>query len=164
VLAYPGSPEPIKFGERGEHGAIVVTVRDDGSLEVESVALAHTRLLDVNVPLDDAADEGAVIAACDRALAPFGRNDYVRATLLGTVQHGTRVDRLMLAERCGTQLGALDVIDRSIVADYADIAREPNVRGRAVAELLAAADGGDEDARRALALVIQAFDGAEIAP
>ena len=59
---------------------------------------------------------------------------------------------------------ALDLIDRSVIADYEAIAHESNVRGRAVAELLAAADGGDEDARRALALVVAAFDGAEIAP
>jgi hypothetical protein len=30
--------------------------------------------------------------------------------------------------------------------------------------LLAAANAGDDDARRALALVVAAFDGAEIAP
>jgi DNA repair exonuclease SbcCD nuclease subunit len=154
VFAYPGSPEPIKFGERGEHGALVVTVRDDGAVDVESVPVA----------LDDAGDEAAVIAACERALAGLGRADFVRATLRGTVQHGTRVDRTMLIERCAAQLGALDVIDRSAVADYGAIAHESNVRGRAVAELLAAADAGDEDARRALAFVVTAFDGAEIAP
>jgi DNA repair exonuclease SbcCD nuclease subunit len=164
VFAYPGSPEPVKFGERGDHGALVVTVRDDGAVEVESAPIARTRLLDLDVALDDAPDEGAVIAACERALAPYGRSDFVRVTLRGTVQHGTRIDRALLVERAGTQLGALDVIDRSMVADYATIAHESNVRGRAVAELLAASEGGDEDARRALALVVTAFDGAEITP
>jgi DNA repair exonuclease SbcCD nuclease subunit len=164
VFGYPGSPEPVKFGERGNHGALVVEVHGDGTVAVESVPIARTQLLDVNVPLDDAADESAVIAACERALAPFGRSDFVRATLLGTVQHGTRIDRTMLIERLGAQVGALDVIDRSVTADYAEIARESNVRGRAVAELLAAADAGDDTARRALALVVAAFDGAEIAP
>jgi DNA repair exonuclease SbcCD nuclease subunit len=164
VFAYPGSPEPVKFGERGDHGALVVTVHDGGGIEIESVPLARTRLLDVTISLDDAADESTVIAACEAALAPYGRSDYVRATLRGSVQHGTRVDRAVLTERAGAQLGALEVIDRSAVADYARIAHESNVRGRAVAELLAAADGGDEDARRALALVVAAFDGVDIAP
>jgi hypothetical protein len=80
------------------------------------------------------------------------------------VQHGTRIDRALLIERAGLQLGALELIDASVIADYATIAREPNVRGRAVAELLAAAEGGDADARRALALVVAAFDGVEIVP
>jgi hypothetical protein len=121
-------------------------------------------LLDVTIAIDEAADEGAVIAACERALEPYGRNDYVRATLRGMVQQGTRVDRALLAERTGAHLGALDLLDRSVIADYAAIARESNVRGRAVSELLAAADAGDEDSRRALALVVAAFDGVEIAP
>jgi DNA repair exonuclease SbcCD nuclease subunit len=164
VFAYPGSPEPVKFGERGDHGALVVTVRDDGAIDLESVPLAHTRLLDVTIALDDAGDEAAVIAACEAALQPYGRGDYVRATLRGTVQHGTRIDRALLTERAGAQLGALELIDHSAVADYARIAHESNVRGRAVAELLAASQAGDEDARRALALVVAAFDGVDIAP
>lgn len=162
AFAYPGSPEPIKFGERGNHGALVVDVRDDGSVNVESVPLARTQLVDVTIPLDDAADESAVIAACERALGDYGRADFIRATLTGTVQQGTRVDRQLLAERTGNHLGGLDLSDRSIVADYAELAREQNVRGRAVAELLAASAGGDDAARRALALVVQAFDGADM--
>ncbi|HEV8020749.1 MAG TPA: metallophosphoesterase [Candidatus Lustribacter sp.] len=164
VFAYPGSPEPIKFGERGEHGALVVTVNDDASIAIESVPIARTHLIDVSISIDDAGDESAVIVACERALGSYGKNDFVRATLRGTVQQGTRVNRALLAERAGAGLGALDLVDRSVIADYAAIAHESNVRGRAVAELLAAADGGDEDARRALALVVAAFDGAEIAP
>jgi exonuclease SbcD len=163
VFAYPGSPEPVKFGERGEHGALVVTVRDDASVGIESVPLARTRLLDVAVSIDDAGSESEIIAACERALGSFGKHDYVRATLRGTVQHGTRVDRVLLTERTGAGLGALFFVDRSVIADYAAIAHESNVRGRAVAELLAAADAGDDDARRALALVVAAFEGAEIA-
>jgi len=139
-------------------------VHDDASIALESVPIARTRLVDLAIGLDDAPDEGAVIAACERALEPYGRDDYVRATLRGSVQYGTRVDRTLLNERLGTQLGALDVIDRTVAADYAAIAHESNVRGRAVAELLAASEAGDEDARRAMALVVAAFDGAEIAP
>ena len=164
VFAYPGSPEPVKFGEQGEHGALIVTVRDDASIGVEAVAIARTRLLDVSINVDDAGDESALIATCERALESFGKNDYVRATLRGTVQQGTRVDRALLSERAGAHLGALDLLDRSVIADYAAIAHESNVRGRAVAELLAAADGGDEDARRALAFVVAAFNGVEITP
>ena len=44
VLAYPGSPEPIKFGERGEHGALVVSVHDDATIAIEAVPIARTPL------------------------------------------------------------------------------------------------------------------------
>lgn len=160
VFAYPGSLEPIKFGERDVHGALVVTI-DGPKVQLEHVPLARTRLADVDVTLDGAGDESAVLAACERALATYGPADYVRATLHGAVEPGTRIDRGLIVERCGAGLGALEVVDKTLQADYAALARQLNVRGRAIAELLASED---PDAQRALALVVAAFEGAEIRP
>ncbi|HEX3549697.1 MAG TPA: metallophosphoesterase [Candidatus Elarobacter sp.] len=162
-LAYPGSPEPIKFGERGAHGALVITVAR-GHVSVEAVELARTRLADVDVPLDDAASEPAVLAAVESALAPYGRDDYLRVRLCGTVAPGTRVDRDLIADRFGAAVGAIAVTDETLAADYARIAHEPNVRGRAVADLLARAEGGDADARAALRYAVGAFAGTELRP
>ncbi|GAC1416007.1 MAG: DNA repair exonuclease [Candidatus Velthaea sp.] len=163
VLAYPGSPEPIKFGERGRHGALVVRV-GHARVEIEPVEIARTRLIDLDIRLEGASSEHAVIAAIEDALAPYGGDDFLRVRLQGAIERGTRIDREMLAERCGTNLGALDVLDKTIAADYAALAREPNVRGHAIGDLLAAAKGGDADAERALAFVVAAFEGAAIAP
>ena len=157
-LAYPGSPEPIKFGERGAHGALVMTV-EHGRVAFEAVQLARTRLVDLDVPLDDAASEHAVLATLERALAPYGRDDYLRVRLQGTVAPGTRVDRDLIADRFGSGLGAIEVNDDTVAADYAAIAREPNVRGRAVADLLARAEAGDADARVAVRYAVPAFSG-----
>jgi DNA repair exonuclease SbcCD nuclease subunit len=158
VLAYPGSPEPIKFGERGDHGALVVTVHD-GAVTLEPVPIARTRLLDLDVSLDGAADEGVVLWRVGEALQACGGNDFVRLTLHGTLEPGTRVDTALIADRSGTGLGSLDLVDRTAVADYAALAREATVRGRAVAELLASRD---PDAPAALRLIASAFDGREI--
>lgn len=162
-LAYPGSPEPIKFGERGTHGALVATIAG-GRVTLEPVSLARTRLVDLDVALDDAPSEHAAIAALEAALAPYGRDDYLRVRLQGTVAPGTRIDRELLAERCGAALGALELLDDTVAADYAALAREPNVRGRAIADLLARAERGDADARAALRYAASAFEAAEIAP
>jgi DNA repair exonuclease SbcCD nuclease subunit len=162
-LAYPGSPEPIKFGERGSHGALIVTI-DGGRVAFEPVELARTRLIDLDVTLADAASEHAVLATIETALQPFGREDYVRLRLEGTTARGTRVDRDLIADRFGDALGALDVSDATIAADYAALAHEPNVRGRAIDDLLKLADAGDDDARAALRYVVAAFDGTEPAP
>jgi DNA repair exonuclease SbcCD nuclease subunit len=163
ILAYPGSPEPIRFGERGEHGALVATI-DAGAARVEVVPLARTRLVECEVRLDRAVSESAVIAALESALAPMGGGDYVRARLIGTVAPGTRIDPELLADRCGPRTAALEIVDETRSADYAALAREPNVRGYAVRELLARCAKGDADAERALALTVAAFDAAEIAP
>jgi len=162
-LAYPGSPEPIKFGERGAHGALVVTL-EAGAIAIETVELARTRTIDLDVALDDAGSEHAVLSALERALHPYGGDDFLRVRLSGTIAPGTRIDRDLIADRFASSLGALDLRDATIAADYAAIAREPNVRGRAVADLLALAEGGDEDARAALRLTVAVFAGSELRP
>jgi DNA repair exonuclease SbcCD nuclease subunit len=162
-LAYPGSPEPIKFGERGAHGALVVTV-DAGAIAIETVELARTRTIDLDVSLDDAASEHAVLAALEHALQQYGNGDYLRLRLVGTIAPGTRIDRDLIADRFASSLGALELRDATVTADYAAIAHEPNVRGRAVADLLALVANGDEDARAALRYTVAAFAGGEIKP
>jgi exonuclease SbcD len=163
ILAYPGSPEPIKFGENDSHGALVVSVKGT-HVFVEPVAMARTRLIDVDVRLDGATSEHAVIAALEKALAKYGSADYVRARLQGAIEHGTRIDTETLADRCGTLLGALEIIDKTIVPDFAMLAREPNVLGHVVGDLLIRSREGDADAERALRYVVAAFEGADIAP
>jgi exonuclease SbcD len=163
ILAYPGSPEPIRFGERGTHGALVITIAG-GRVRVEAVPLARTQLVECDVRLDGATNERAVLAALESALEGYGSTDYVRARLHGTVARGTRIDRDLLVERCGARLGALELVDKTIAADYARLAREPNVRGHVVRDLLARTATGDADAERALAYVVAAFEGEEIAP
>ena len=162
-LAYPGSPEPIKFGERGAHGALVLRA-EGGAVTLEAVALARTRLVDLDVTLADAGSEHAILAALEAALAPYGRDDYLRVRLLGTIASGTRVAADLIADRFGDGVGALAVHDATIAADYAALAREPNVRGRAIEDLLKLAAGGSDDARSALRAVVAAFDGLEPVP
>jgi hypothetical protein len=142
----------------------VVTIAS-GRVRVEAVALARTRLIETDVRVDGAGTERAVMAAIDSALAAYGNTDYIRIRLQGAVAPGTRIDRDLLAERCGTQFAALEVIDRTFAADYADLARQPNVRGHVVRDLLERTRTGDDpDAERALRYVVAAFEAEEIAP
>ncbi len=163
VLAYPGSPEPIRFGEGGNHGALVISVVA-GGVRAEAVPIAQTRLPEVDVRVDGATSERAVIAAVDAAVESYGRSDYVRVRLMGAVSPATRIDRTLLADRCGAPLAALEIIDRTVSADYAALARQPNVRGHVVSDLLGRSQAGDPDADRALAYLVAAFEGSEIAP
>lgn len=162
-LAYPGSPEPIKFGERGEHGALVVTL-DGAHARIEPVRVARTRLVDLDVALDDAGSEYEVIGALERALADFGRDDYARVRLTGSIAPGTRVDVAALAERVGDALGAIELRDETAAFDYETLAQEPTVRGRAIADLLERAGRGDDDARAALRYAAAAFADGEVVP
>jgi DNA repair exonuclease SbcCD nuclease subunit len=167
VFAYPGSPEPIKAGERGTHGALVVTVTGS-AISCSQLPIARTRAVDCDCDVTDASSEPAVLAALERTLAGFGPSDYVRVRLTGTVPAGTRIDRELIADRFGENLGALTVDDATVAADYAALALEPTVRGRVIRELLEIARTADvaraADADRALRLCAAAFEAAEIAP
>jgi DNA repair exonuclease SbcCD nuclease subunit len=167
LFAYPGSPEPVKFGETGTHGALVMTI-DHGSVALQAFETAHTRLLDLACDLGGATSEHDVIARTERALDGCGANDYVKLSLTGIVAPGTRVDPELLCERLGASIGALEVDDRTISCDYDALAGEPTVRGRVVSDLLETARGSDPEraaeAERALRYAVAAFEGTPIVP
>jgi DNA repair exonuclease SbcCD nuclease subunit len=167
VFAYPGSPEPIKAGERGAHGALLVAI-EGGMLAVTPLPIARTRVVECECDISEATNEHAVFGALERSLAEFGPRDYVRVRLTGAVASGTRIDRELLVDRFGDALGSLTLDDATVSADYAALALEPTVRGRVVRELLEIARHADAgraaDAEYALRLCAGAFEGAEIAP
>ncbi|MGH7707011.1 MAG: metallophosphoesterase family protein [Vulcanimicrobiaceae bacterium] len=167
-LAYPGSPEPIKFGERGNHGVLVVRIEGD-SVEVTPIETARTRLLDVGCDLGGAAHEPAVLGRIGKALAECTRDDFVRLRLTGAVERGTRIDPATIDAKFGSTVGALAIDDATIQYDFAACAAEPTVRGRVTRELLAAAQGADARsagiAAAALRYALAAFEAnAEIVP
>jgi DNA repair exonuclease SbcCD nuclease subunit len=159
ILAYPGSPEPIKFGENDVHGALLVTI-DGGHVEIEPFVTARTRLVELTCALDGVTNENGALAALEASLAQYGIHDYVRVRLSGSVEIGTRIDTDLMGERFGASLGSLTIADATVSHDYAAIAREPTVRGHVVSDLLAR---GEESAA-ALRYALAAFDGTEIAP
>jgi DNA repair exonuclease SbcCD nuclease subunit len=159
VFAYPGSPEPIKFGERNVHGALLVEVAGERA-NVTPFATARTRLLEYACDLSGVTSEHGAFAKLEPLLAECGRDDYVRLSLHGGVAPGTRLDTALMAERLGASLGSLAIEDGTVAHDYASIAREPTVRGHVVRDLL---ERGPE-AETALKYALAAFEGSEIAP
>jgi DNA repair exonuclease SbcCD nuclease subunit len=167
VFAYPGSPEPIRFGEGSGHGALAIAI-DGSSVDVRSVPTARTRLVDLSCDLTGVAHEHAAFERMMPVLGGCGADDYVRLRLTGVVADGTRLDRTLIEDHFVTSLGSLEIIDETRAHDYDSIAREPTVRGHVVRDLLASSrQENSEEARvaeAALRYAVAAFDGTEIAP
>jgi DNA repair exonuclease SbcCD nuclease subunit len=167
VLAYPGSPEPIKFGEGPGHGALALRI-EGGAIDVRPIPIARTRMVDLNCDLTDVAHEHGAFERIWPVLAGYGADDFVRLHLRGTVAEGTRIDRALIEDRLGSTLGSLEVSDETNSFDFDSIAREPTVRGHVVRDLLALRREREGDAAReaesALRFAVAAFDGTEIAP
>jgi DNA repair exonuclease SbcCD nuclease subunit len=168
LVAYPGSLEPIKFGE-GAHGMLVVRVADDGAIALEHVNVGRTRLIDLTIPCDGATDDRAIKTTVAAALAAFGTDDFVRARLTGMTAPGTRVEPDLLADAF-PHLGSLAIVDDTDPCDPEELAQERTVRGHSIGDLLQLARSAPSDseerrdAERALRLVALAFTGGEIAP
>jgi DNA repair exonuclease SbcCD nuclease subunit len=164
LIVYPGSPEPIKFGEGRAHGMAVVTVEGE-SVEVELVPVARTRLLELECDLTGVGHEHAAFERIEPLLAQYGQDDFVRLQLSGNVAHGTRLDLALIEERLGPALGSLELSDATVAYDYEQIAREPTVRGHVVRDLMGLArEDGSGVAGAALRYALAAFEGVEIAP
>jgi exonuclease SbcD len=167
IVAYPGSPEPIRFGESATHGALVVTV-EGTKVAVTPLPTAKTHLLERNCDLGGVTHENAAFERIEATLEPYSRDDYVRLRLTGSVATGTRLDPALMEERFGATLGSLSIEDATAAHDYEAIAAEPTVRGHVVRDLLNAIAGDDPAAARcsraALRYALAAFEATEIAP
>jgi len=159
ILAYPGSPEPIKFGEGPVHGALLVTA-GSGGVRLEALPTARTRLVTLDCDLDGITSEHGAFARLESALAPYGANDYLHVRLRGAVAPRTRLDVALMEEQFARPLGSLAIDDDTLSFDYESIAREPTVRGHVARDLL---DRGEEGAA-AIRYALAAFEGSDIVP
>ena len=155
-LCYPGSPEPLDWGERsGAHGVSVVTL-DGGAVSAEAIPIATRRYTERTVSVAGAAGSAQIEAVlCAAAAAEAGAS--LRVVLTGEIEPGCAVDTASLAERCAAGLTELAVVDRTVPAYNLDaLAHEGSVRGRFVARLL---QSDDPAAGEAILAGLRALDG-----
>jgi DNA repair protein SbcD/Mre11 len=156
LLCYPGSPEPLGWGERhGDHGASLVTV-SGGEITARHVPLAARRYVERTLSVTGAAGS-ADIEALVAAAAKREPGACLRLVLEGEVAPGCAVDPAVLREGCGDVLDELVLIDRTRPAyDLDALARERSVRGRFVARML---QSDDPAAGEAVLAGLRALDG-----
>jgi DNA repair protein SbcD/Mre11 len=155
-LCYPGSPEPLDWGERsGAHGVSVVTL-DGGAVSAEAIPIATRRYTERTVSVAGAAGSAQIEAVLSTAAAAEA-GASLRVVLTGEIEPGCAVDTASLSERCAAGLTELAVVDRTVPAYNLDaLAHEASVRGRFVARLL---QSDDPAAGEAILAGLRALDG-----
>lgn len=161
-VCYPGSPEPLGWGEEGPHGLALVEVESE--VAVELVETARCRFETVEVDCTGAPAGAEVRARIEERLAVRESADsYLRLRLVGAVAPGCDVDADALAPSLAGRFAALRVEDRTTVAHDLDaLARLPTVEGRFVRMLQERAqeDGREQEvAELALRLGLHALRG-----
>ena len=162
-LTYPGNPEPLGFGETGLRGAVIVTVRADGSVERRRERVAQTPVHDLECDLTGCTSRQDVR---DRAAAVLrDKHGAARLTLRGDLARGVEIgprdlDVRELLEQVPT-LDALVVQTGAVRTDYdfEAIAGEATVRGQFVRDVLADPELDEEMRRRVLVTGQRALDG-----
>jgi DNA repair protein SbcD/Mre11 len=158
-ITYPGSPEPLGWNASGPHCTALVTVREDGGIEVTLEPINRRRFHQQTI---DVSDMIRIEALRDAVMSHRDPDGIVRATLVGERSRGLRLDPEQLANDCRDGFAHLEVRDQSrITHDVGAVSREFTSRGEMVRKLVE--QNGeprtqDQAAERALQLALDAFE------
>lgn len=166
-VAYPGSPQPLDPGERGQHGPWLLTVDPTGSVTAEHVPVASLRYDRLAVDVGGAFDARDVPALVSDRVSEHVRDTVetgplelllARVTVTGrTPAHGALVDeRESIEDQLSFTVGSLPVrVDRLEVetrpeVDLAEIASGDSPAAYLAEFLLALERGAGDDEYREL--------------
>ncbi len=154
---YPGNPEPLTFGEKGERGAVLVSVAEDGAVSRQVYPVFESPWHDIEVRVDGARHADEIRDQVDAALATA--HGVVRLTISGEVAPDVDLSRLDLTG-FGRHLDALVLrpLRVSPAYDLEALSVEATVRGHFIRDVLASGLPDDEQ-QRVLTLGLRALDG-----
>jgi DNA repair protein SbcD/Mre11 len=158
-VVYPGSPEPLGWGERGRHAFARVELEEGAAPKVELVDVNARRYEERPVVCDGAASSAAVAERLEAALAdPEPGRIYLRVRLTGQLAPECAIDLEALAAPHRERYAGLVIRDATAPEhDLEALARQPTVVGyfvRALDRRIAAA--ATEEEREVLRLALRA--------
>ena len=134
VVAYPGSPEPLGFGEAGPHYVLLVHFDGDQvDIEKRRTDISDLRTADVDISgAESHTDVEREILRWAAANQP--EQAYVQLTLSGEITLDVDLDLGILYERCSNCCAFMSLRDRTKRRIEVD-PHEPTVRGRFVRKM-----------------------------
>ena len=154
---YPGNPEPLNFGERGDRGLVLAVVDECGAVTRSRFPISRTDVHDLSVNVTGSVSSTEVRHRISQQLA--GLSGLARVRLDGVLHPDIelRLDDLNTI-RCGLDDVVYEVGHLVSGHDLEALAREPTVRGRFVRDLLAA-ELEEDLTRRVLETGLRALSG-----
>lgn len=120
---FSGSPEPLKFTNTGEHGALLGSYTN-GVLDVSFKELGTRQYRDYNFNLDKIESNISAIALLESMLEEAKRGDYIRITALG--KRLASIDLAELEDRIQEKFKYSQIIDNSFPSEDVEILLENN--------------------------------------
>jgi DNA repair exonuclease SbcCD nuclease subunit len=162
-ITYPGSPEPLGWSESGRHCTALVTVDDDGAVEVMLEDVNQRQFAQETIDVTGMTSlehvRDAVMAMREGKQL---NGAVIRATLVGERAHSLTLDPQTLSTECSDGFAYLEFRDQSRVSHDLDAAaQEFTSRGEMVRKLVDRKQGSRQEEQavgRALQLALDAFD------
>ena len=163
LISYPGSPEPLGWSESGRHCTALVTIEDDGALQVLLEDVNQRQFVEETIDVTGMSNleqvRGAVLAMREEKHLDGA---VIRATLVGERAHTLTIDPQTLSLECGDGFAYLEFRDHSRMSHDLDAAaQEFTSRGEMVRQLVGHKQGSRQEEQavgRALQLALDAFD------
>ncbi len=155
---YPGNPEPLEFGEDGDRGPVIATIRPDGSVNRERRDARVTEAHDLSLDVTSCGHVGEVRSRLERLIE--GRSGIARVEIRGDLEPEVDLTEGALGDVLDRRFDAfrLHVGDLRPAYDIEAIQEEPTVRGQFVRDVLNDGLGSDET-RRVLITGLRALGG-----
>ena len=162
-MTYPGSPEPLGWNETGRHCTALVTIDDDGAVQVLLEDVNQRQFAQETI---DITGMTSVEHVRDAVLAiregKHLEGAVIRATLVGERARSLSLDPQALSTECSDGFAYLEFRDHSHIShDLEAAAQEFTSRGEMVRKLVDHKQGSRQEERavgRALQLALDAFD------
>ncbi len=155
---YPGNPDPLTFGEKGDRGAVIVSVSQNGEMHRERRRVSVSEVHDIEVDASGCASREEVRERLQAGLS--GIEGFVRASLHGEVAPSVELtaDGLRVVSAGVDHL--VTRTDRIRVGyDFDSIALESTVKGRFVRDVREAEGLCEKERARVLVTGLRALDG-----
>ncbi len=162
LALYPGSPQPLNFGETGVHSAVVLSIEEE-STNIKAFStetqLFHTLHLDIAKYSNTDALAKAVFENID----DLGEEaNFLRLNLTGVPERQQRFELDLLHQQLTEKFDYVKIRDEiHNENELDDLAREPTVRGafvRQLKEMLSVEQEDSELIRLAMKYGLQAFE------
>jgi len=163
LITYPGSPESLGFGRGAQHGTALVSVSDDGRVEVDLQQVAEHELVRTTIDISGMSNRNQVR---DAAVA-LRDDERLEGAVVQIALSGERTPTLVLdlhalTAECAEGFSYLEFQDRSRVShDVEGASQEFTSRGEMVRKLLERQPEATQDREavgRALQLALDAFE------
>ncbi len=155
TYTYPGNPDPLSFGETGERGPVVATLKPDGTIDRDRVNVAVTEAHDLSIDVTGCSSLQAVRDRLSKGLR--GLRGVARVRLKGELGAEISVQPAALSVESSLDSVVIEPVELHIAYDLDELAEEQTVRGEFV-RMVRAERLPQEETQRILLTGLRALD------